>query len=121
MLPRAVDENEHRAAAGIIAEAFDYLGVEAVEGFSHVAGFEREEDAQAAGESQHWRRRFDRSSRANGRAAREESSIAAPHGNTIRSAAEAGPSSKISANAGPGSADEHEFSRRLRSQAMKVW
>lgn len=54
---RAVDEDEDRTAAGIVAEARDDFGVEPVEGFAHVAGFQREEDAQAAGESQHGRRR----------------------------------------------------------------
>ena len=48
---RTVDEDEDRAAAGIVAEAVDDFGVESVEGLAHVAGFQREEDAQAAGES----------------------------------------------------------------------
>ncbi len=54
---RTVDEDKHRTAAGIFAEAADDFGVEPVEGFAHVAGFQREEDAQAAGECQHGRRR----------------------------------------------------------------
>ena len=107
---RAVDEDEDRAAAGIVAEARDDQGMQAVEGLAHVAGFEREEDAQAAGECQHGRRRFDRSSTASGRAAREASSMTVPQGRTMRSAADgfavAGPSNRISAKAGPGAADE---------------
>ena len=47
---RAVDEDEDGSAAGILAETGEDFGVESVEGFAHVAGFEREEDAQAARE-----------------------------------------------------------------------
>ena len=43
-----VDEDEDSTAAGIVAEARDDFGVQAVEGFAHVAGCEGEEDAQAA-------------------------------------------------------------------------
>ena len=44
-----VDEHEDRATAGIVAEAGDNQGVKSVEGLAHVAGFQREEDTQAAG------------------------------------------------------------------------
>ncbi len=46
---RSVSKNENRAAAGMVTETVDHFGVEAVEGLAHVAGFEREEDPQAAG------------------------------------------------------------------------
>jgi hypothetical protein len=61
--------------------------VEAVKGFAHVAGFQREEDAQAAGKSQHGRRRVWRSSAARGRVARDDTSSAVPQGSTMRRAA----------------------------------
>jgi hypothetical protein len=46
-----VDEDEDGSAAGIVVEVVDDLGVEPVERFAHVAGFEGEEDAQASRES----------------------------------------------------------------------
>lgn len=64
---RPVDEDEDRTAAGIFAEAVDDIGVECVEGFAHVVGFQREEDAQAAGKGQHGRRRVVMSSAASDR------------------------------------------------------
>ena len=120
---RAVDEDEDGTAAGIIAEARDDFGMEPVEGFSHIAGGECEEDAQAAGEGQHGRRRVVRSSAAHERAAREETSIIAPQGSEIRRAAVVvvtGPSRTTSAKAGPATSCDMGVWRRLRSQAMKV-
>ena len=122
-IARAVDEDEDSTAAGIVTEAGDDLRVEPVEGLSHVAGFEGEEHAQAAGECQHGRRKAERSSAAHGRAAREATSITAPQGNEMRRAAVgggAGPSRKISANAGCAVPGSPGFCRRLRNQAMKV-
>ena len=50
-----VDEGEDGSVAGIFTELAGDERMEAVEAFAHVAGFEREEDAQAAGECQHAR------------------------------------------------------------------
>ena len=121
----AVDENEDSAAAGIVAEAGDDQGVKSVEGLAHVAGFEREEDAQAAGECQHGRRRMDRSSTASGRAAREAISMAEPHGRMTRNAAlgqaDCRSATSTSANAGlEWNGGMVACSRRLRCQAMNV-
>lgn len=78
--------------------------MESVEGFAHVARFQREEDAQASGERQHEQRRVDRSSAASGSAAREPISMAVPQGRTIRSEAAGVPpggcSRRTSANVG---------------------
>lgn len=120
-----IDEDEDSTAAGIVAEARDDFGVQAVEGFPHVAGCEGEEDAQAAGKCQHGRRRVLSSSTASGRAAREPISNIAPQGRTIRSPPAGGagsrPLSNTSANPGPSTSDGLEFWRRFRIQAMKVW
>ncbi len=67
LVARAVDEDEDRTATRIFTEAVDDFGMEPVERFTHVTGFQREEDAQASGESQHGRRRVVMSSAASGR------------------------------------------------------
>lgn len=63
------------------------LEMQSLKGLAHVAGFQGEEDPQAAGECQHGRRKVDRSSTARGSAAREATSMIAPQGSTIRRAA----------------------------------
>ncbi len=122
-LPGSVGEDEDRTATGIVTETVDHFGVETVEGLPHVAGFEREEDPQAAGKCQHGRRRVESSSAASGSAAREATSMTVPQGSTIRRAAEedGGACSRITTAKGetPGGSDALP-SRRLRSQAMKV-
>ena len=119
---RAVGEDEDGTATGILAKAAEDFGMESVEGFAHVAGFEGEEDPEAARECQHGRRRAARSSKASGKAAREAISRAAPQGSTMRNAsAEAEWLTSTSANAGPERSRAGTSSRRLRNQAMKVW
>lgn len=49
----AIGESEDRAATRILAELADHQCMQAVEGLPHVAGFQRQENPQAAGESQH--------------------------------------------------------------------
>ncbi len=93
---RAVGEDEDGTATWILAKAAEDFGVESVEGFAHVAGFEGEEDPEAARECQHGRRRAARSSKASGKAAREAISRAAPQGSTMRNA-----------SGGSGVADKH--------------
>ena len=64
---RTVDEDEDGTTPGIFTETVDDLGVESIEGFSHVAGCDREEYTKAAGEGQHGRRRVVMSSAASDR------------------------------------------------------
>jgi hypothetical protein len=88
-IARAIGEGEHRAAAGIISKTRDDFGMQAIKRFAHVAGLQREEHTQAAGESQHGWRKACRSSSASGRAAREVTSTTVPHGSVRRSPVEA--------------------------------